>query len=108
MKIFIPKFLSASALLAAGILFSLNGYSQTQVKPANADAVKPAANLPQNPDIAPPPAEKPYIIGENGEKIYFLTDPYKNSGGKKESNNAEAQKEKVAPVSKPEDENKPK
>ncbi|MBK5284198.1 MAG: hypothetical protein JJE25_02255 [Bacteroidia bacterium] len=86
--------LTFSLAVLSGILFSLNGFSQTPVTKSNA-----ALNTKVSSNAAPQSSleidktktinaevEKPYVTGDDGQKIFFLADPLKSSGEKNENN----------------------
>jgi len=87
-----PKFFYICLVLALGFLIrnDVAAQSAEKQKEKAATTVTPAvaATPEQNPDLAPAPKEQPYVVGDSGEKIYFLTDPTKqtvNSSDEKKS-----------------------
>ena len=85
------KFISVVLVVGTGVLFSLSAFSQSAEKPKQAtSAVVPTSgNSAQISDLAPIQPEKAFVIGDNGEKIYFLTDPNKKPEQKNEADKKE-------------------
>ena len=87
-----PKFLLSIAFVSTGYFISTEANAQSPaVSKGTVAEVPVVTNIVNNPDLAPASTidEKPHVIDENGEKVYFLTNPGTNQNN---SNKQEQQK----------------
>jgi hypothetical protein len=84
-------------LLISGFLILITTDSMAQSSKPTDDKSEASPNLNSNHELDRVPAsvqeEKPHVIGENGEKIYFLTDP-----NKKQITNPSSEQSNSVPV----------